>query len=107
MYTEDEVQALREAVDNARDRCMLELFLNTGQRIRAIQTLRVKDVDPEDGTTGSYYLNTDAEGLKGAAQNGSKRPLLGANGPSTIGRTTTPRATTLIRITVVFYRRLE
>ena len=81
MYTEDEVQALRDAVENARDQCMLELFLNTGQRIRAIQTLRVKDVDPEDGTTGSYYLNTDAEGLKGAAQNGSKRPLLGAKRP--------------------------
>lgn len=78
MYTKEEVQALREAVDNARDKCMLELFLNTGQRIRAIQTLRIKDVRPEEGATGVYYLNTDAEGLKGADQNGSKRPLLGA-----------------------------
>lgn len=78
MYTQEEVEALRNAVENARDKCMLELFLNTGQRIRAIQTLRIKDVDPEDGATGAYYLNTDAEGLKGADQNGSKRPLLGA-----------------------------
>ncbi len=78
MYTREEVQALREAVDNARDKCMLELFLNTGQRIRAIQTLRVKDVKPNEGATGVYYLNTDMEGLKGADQNGAKRPLLGA-----------------------------
>jgi len=81
MYTEEEVQALREAVDNARDKCMLELFLNTGQRIRAIQTLRIKDVNPQAGATGVYYLNTDKEGLKGADQNGAKRPLLGAKRP--------------------------
>jgi site-specific recombinase XerD len=78
MYTQEEIEALRSAVDNARDKCMLELFLNTGQRIRAIQTLRIKDVHPNEGSTGVYYLNTDAEGLKGAEQNGSKRPLLGA-----------------------------
>jgi integrase len=77
MYTRDEVQRLRDAVDNARDKCMLELFLNTGQRIRAIQTLRIKDVKPEEGATGVYFLNTDVEGLKNADQNGSKRPLLG------------------------------
>lgn len=81
MYTRDEVEALRNAVDNARDKCLLELFLNTGQRIRAIQTLRIKDVDPSDGVTGAYYLNTDMEGLKGAEENGAKRPLLGAKRP--------------------------
>lgn len=81
MYTREDVEALRNAVENARDKCMLELFLNTGQRIRAIQTLRIKDVDPGDGVTGAYYLNTEAEGLKGADQNGTKRPLLGAKRP--------------------------
>lgn len=75
MFTVEEVQALRKTVDNPRDRCMLELFLNTGLRIRAIQTLRVKDVNPQEG---HYYLNTDTEGLKGADKTGSKRPLLGA-----------------------------
>ncbi len=75
MYTKAEVQALRDAVTNARDRCLLELLLNTGQRIRAIQTLRVKDVDVEEGV---YYLNTEEAGLKGADKNGQKRPLLGA-----------------------------
>jgi len=75
MYTRDEIEALRDAVTNPRDRCMLELFLNTGQRIRAIQTLRLKDVDTDEGI---YYLNTDADGLKGAEKNGRKRPLLGA-----------------------------
>lgn len=75
MYTREEVEQLRNAVDNARNRCMLELFLNTGQRLRAIQTLRVKDIDTEEGV---YYLNEEVEGLKGADENGKKRPLLGA-----------------------------
>lgn len=78
MYTREEIEALREGVNNTRDRCVLELLLNTGQRIRAIQTLRVKDVDPEEGI---YYLNTDEAGLKGADKNGNKRPLLGAKRP--------------------------
>lgn len=78
MYSREEIQALRDAVTNTRDRCILELLLNTGQRIRAIQTLRVKDVDTDEGI---YYLNTDEAGLKGADKNGSKRPLLGAARP--------------------------
>jgi site-specific recombinase XerC len=78
MFTREEVEEMRDAVTNVRDRCLLELFLNTGQRIRAIQTLRVKDVDPDEGI---YYLNTDASGLKGADKNGRKRPLLGAARP--------------------------
>jgi len=75
MFTAEEIEQLRDAVANTRDRCILELLLNTGQRIRAIQTLRVKDVDTEEGV---YYLNTDESGLKGADKNGKKRPLLGA-----------------------------
>ncbi|MFO7926962.1 tyrosine-type recombinase/integrase, partial [Natronomonas sp.] len=78
MYTREEIEALRNAVTNDRDRCMLELFLNTGQRIRAIQTLRLKDVDTDEGV---YYLNTEDDGLKGADKNGRKRPLLGAKRP--------------------------
>jgi len=35
----------------------------------------VKDVDTDKGV---YYLNTEADGLKGAEKNGKKRPLLGA-----------------------------
>jgi integrase len=76
MFTIEEVKALREACDNPRDCCLLELLLNTGQRIRAIQTLRVKDVDIENDV---YWLNSDVNGLKGAEKNGGKRPLLGAN----------------------------
>jgi len=75
MFSDDEVKALREACSNARDRCLLELLLYTGQRIRAIQTLRVKDVDPQNGV---YWLNTEELGLKGADEAGLKRPLLGA-----------------------------
>lgn len=72
MFTVDEVQAMREAIDSPRERCLFELLAYTGQRIRAIQTLRVKDVDLTDGV---LYLNEDIEGLKGAK---GKRPLLGA-----------------------------
>lgn len=75
MYTREEIESLRDAVNNTRDRCILEMLLNTGQRIRAIQTLRVKDVDTDEGV---YYLNTSDGGLKGADRNGTKRPLLGA-----------------------------
>jgi integrase len=78
MFTREEIEKLRDVAPNARDRCILELLLNTGQRVRAIQTLRVKDVEPEEGI---YYLNTEDGGLKGADQNGRKRPLLGAKRP--------------------------
>jgi integrase/recombinase XerD len=72
MFTDDEIRRLREACPNLRDRCLLELLLFTGQRIRAIQTLRIKDVDVDNGT---FTLNPNVEGLKYAE---GKRPLLGA-----------------------------
>jgi integrase len=72
LFTEDEVQAMREACTNPRDRCLIELLLNTGQRVRAIQTLRIKDIDVENG---SFQLNPDVDGLKHAE---GSRPLLGA-----------------------------
>ena len=75
MFTREEVQRIREACSNTRDRCLVELLLYTGQRIRAIQTLRIRDIDLENNV---YYLNTDEGGLKGADKSGSKRPLLGA-----------------------------
>jgi len=52
-------------------------LLYTGQRSTAIRSLRIKDVDLDDGV---YYLNGNVDGLKGADRNGRKRPLLGAVG---------------------------
>lgn len=75
MFTREEVQAMRREASHPRDRALLELLLNTGQRIRAIQTLRIKDIDIENSV---YYLNDEAGGLKGADKRGLKRPLLGA-----------------------------
>lgn len=49
MYTVEEGTALRETCDHPRYRALLELLLNTGQRLRAMQTLEVKDVDTEGG----------------------------------------------------------
>jgi integrase len=72
MFTVDEVQAMRDAISSPRERCLFELLAYTGQRIRAIQTLRVKDIDLQAGV---LYLNENADGLKGSS---GKRPLLGA-----------------------------
>lgn len=77
MLTGDEIDAMRNAADDPRDLAIFDLLLYTGQRSTAIRSLRIKDIDLDDGV---YYLNTDAEGLKGADKNGYKRPLLGAVG---------------------------
>lgn len=63
LFTRDEVDAMHAAIDNERDRAMIDLMLYTGQRIRAIQTLKVGDIDLENGR---FYLNTEEAGLKGA-----------------------------------------
>lgn len=73
MFTEEEVQAMRDEIESPRNRCLFELLAYTGQRLRAIQTLRIKDIDVQNDV---FYLNEEADGLKGA--NG-KRPLLGAS----------------------------
>jgi len=78
LFSREEIEAMRDVIDNPRDRCLFELLVYTGQRIRAIQTLRVKDVDTTEAEGGVFYLNTDEDGLKGATKNGMKRPLLGA-----------------------------
>lgn len=75
LFTRDEVQALRKQVHGPRNRAILEMLLNTGQRISAIQGLRIKDIDL---ASGYFYLNTDRAGLKGADRRGRRRPLLGA-----------------------------
>jgi integrase len=72
MFTVEEVKAMRDAIDSPRERCLFELLAYTGQRIRAIQTLRIKDVDLDESV---LYLNESEDGLKGAK---GKRPLLGA-----------------------------
>ncbi len=72
MFTRDEIERMREVIDHPRDRCLFELLLYTGQRIRVIQTLRIKDINVQEGT---FFLNEDDGGLKGAQ---GKRPMLGA-----------------------------
>jgi integrase len=75
ILTEGDIEAIRDVCDNTRDRALVELLIYTGQRLRAIQTLRLKDIDLDDGV---YYLNETVDGLKGAD---GKRPLLGAEKP--------------------------
>ena len=89
LFTEAEVDALRQACGSTqnppRNRALLELLIFTGQRIGALLTLRVKDVElnPEGDDNNAYiYLNDEYEaehgGLKGALARGRKRPMFGA-----------------------------
>ncbi|GAA0214749.1 tyrosine-type recombinase/integrase [Halobaculum roseum] len=75
MLTKEEIHEAREAADNPRDKLIFQLLLYTGQRREAIRTLRLKDVNPQAGT---YRLNPEVDGLKGAQDRNGKRPLLGA-----------------------------
>ena len=86
MFTPEEVEALRKACAETdmtnRNRALIELLIFTGQRISALMTLRIGDVEFEDGNHGYIYLNEDYEkehgGLKGALNRGKKRPMFGA-----------------------------
>jgi integrase len=77
MLAREEFHALRNAPEHPRDRAIVDLFLYTGQRNAAIRTLRIKDIDVDDG---KYRLNAAADGLKGADLVGTWNPLLGAEG---------------------------
>jgi len=72
--TTDESAALRRAATRSRDKAMISTLLATGQRITALLTLRVGDVDLS-GRDGTIHLNEDALGLKGAS---GPRPLIWA-----------------------------
>lgn len=77
MLEKEEIQEAREAAGNPRDRAIFDILLYTGQRREAVRTLRLKDVDVQDGT---YRLNPTVDGLKGATDRNGNRPLLGAKG---------------------------
>lgn len=77
MLTKEDIQEAREATGNPRDRALFDLLLYTGLRREALRTLRLKDVDVQNGT---YRLNPDVDGLKGAQKRNGNRPLLGAKG---------------------------
>lgn len=76
-----EVDELRKAIDQSRNpirnRALLEILVWTGQRFRAIHSLKLKHVHADE-KPGYIMLNTDASGLKGAEERGRRRPLLGA-----------------------------
>jgi len=77
MLTPEEIERIRNAADHPRDLAIFDLLLYTGQRNTAIRSLRIRDIDLDEGV---YYLNGDADGLKGADETAKKRPLLGAVG---------------------------
>ncbi|SIR95664.1 tyrosine-type recombinase/integrase [Natronorubrum daqingense] len=75
MLTKEEIHEARDAIDNPRDLLIYDLLIYTGQRREALRTLRIKDVDPQEGT---FRLNPEVDGLKGAAERNGNRPLLAA-----------------------------
>ena len=77
MLSREEFHALRNAAEHPRDKCIVDLFLYTGQRNTGLRTLRIKDIDLDDA---KYRLNRNADGLKGADLIGTWNPLLGSVG---------------------------
>ena len=74
VLTPEQFHAIRENAVNMRDRAIIDFLGYTGQRVRVIQTLRIRDIDIEEGV----WFMPDADGLRGAEKIGKKRPLLGA-----------------------------
>jgi integrase len=70
IFEKEDIQAIRDACEDDRDRALVDMLLYTGQRISAILNLRIKDIDLEEGV---FYLNEEAGDLKGAD---GKKPLL-------------------------------
>lgn len=75
MLTPEEVERVRQAPDNPRDRAVVYLLLYTGVRNNALRTLRVGDIDLDNER---FYFNTDADGLKNISRPREPRPLLGS-----------------------------
>ncbi len=64
LLDDKEVNALLEAAGNARDKCLVALLADTGLRIGAVASLRIRDVD-FTGETAMVSINQDAN-VKGA-----------------------------------------
>lgn len=75
MLTPEEITKVREAPTHPRDSAIIDLLLYTGMRNRALRTLRIKDVDTQEGI---FYFNTDQNGLKNLYKPNASRPLLGS-----------------------------
>lgn len=73
MLTREEIQAIRDAAKCTRDLALFDFLLYTGQRNTATRTLRIKDLDLANER---FRLNTEADGLKDADNNGKWRDLL-------------------------------
>lgn len=77
ILSESVIEDLQDAIDNSRDRALFAFLINTGQRFRALQALRIKDIDLDEGE----FRMPDVQGLKGARRRMVRRSLFGAKGP--------------------------
>lgn len=73
MLTREEIHAIRDAAECMRDLALFDFLLYTGQRNTATRSLRIKDLDLANER---FRLNTEADGLKDADNNGKWRDLL-------------------------------
>lgn len=64
LLEEDEINNLLDAASSARDKCLVALLADTGLRIGAVGSLRIRDVDLSDDTA-FVTINEDAN-VKGA-----------------------------------------
>lgn len=69
---QEEIKRTRDLIEHPRNRAMFDMFAETAQRIRVLQTLRLKDVDCDEGV---FWINEEVDGRKDAE---GKRPLLDA-----------------------------
>lgn len=74
VFTLEDIMNIREVIDNPRDKALVDLLFFTGQRVRVVQTLKIRDIDLEAGE----FIMPDAEGLKGADEVARRKPLLRA-----------------------------
>jgi integrase len=65
LLTDDEIDALIDAAENPRDTAMIALLADTGLRIGALASLRVRDLDTS-GQMTTLSINEDAN-VKGAS----------------------------------------
>ena len=66
ILTKSEIEELiQDACKNPRDKAIVAMLADTGMRIAALLSLRVRDVEFRDDGGGLFQPNTEATGLKG------------------------------------------
>jgi len=68
LLSEEEIEQLKRACLNNRDRALIDFLADVGARISLATSLRVGDLNGLDTPTPTFRPNTDAVGLKGVEE---------------------------------------